>query len=288
MLLFVYGTLLKGMERESLLNVSQYISPAMLQAQLFDLGDYPGMKVGKGVVVGELYEIDQVTLDALDRLEGYRPYRDKDSLYLRREVEIQRMDGVGVQASCYFYNHGVKNQNLIINGDYRRFRLEQEATDQWVLAYGADISTDFLIKRIGEVKASKRGYIDGFRLTFQVIGKQKAYYAANIFYVGSREKCPAVAYLLTWDQAVALDIGRGIPDNYLRLSMPFRDQYGNTSIVQAYIVRPDKLVIGIDANAAYDCIEHVQCGYKEHGFDESYLTRAFERTDSFRVAALEC
>ena len=288
MQLFVYGTLLKGMERESILNVSQYIGPAMFQAQLFDLGDYPGMKVGKGAVFGELYEIDQVTLDALDRLEGYRPFGEKDSLYLRREVEIQRMDGVNVQASCYFYNHGVKNQNLIVNGDYRRFRLEQEATDQWILAYGADISTDFLIKRIGEVKASKRGYIDGFKLTFQVVGKQKAYYAANIFYVGSREKCPAVAYLLTWDQAVALDRRRGIPDNYLRLSMPFRDQYDHTSIVQAYIVRPEKLVIGIDVNAAYDCIEHVQCGYKEHGFDESFLTRAFERTDSFRVAALEC
>ena len=70
MQLFVYGTLLKGMESESFLNVSQYIGPAMFQAQLFDLGDYPGMKVGKGAVVGELYEIDQVTLDALDRLEG--------------------------------------------------------------------------------------------------------------------------------------------------------------------------------------------------------------------------
>ena len=283
MLLFVYGTLLKGMEREFILTDSRYTGPAMFQAQLFDLGDYPGMKVGRGLVVGELYEIDEVILDSLDRLEGYKTYREKDSLYLRREVEIQRMDGGSVQAFCYFYNHGIKNHNLIISGDYRRFRLEQETEDQWVLAYGSEMSTDFLIKRIGEVKASKRGYIDGFRLTFQVIGKQVAH--ANIFYTGAAEKCPAVVYQLTLDQTVALDKWKGIPCNYLRLSIPFRAQSDDTSIVQTYIARPDKLVSGLGVEC--DCIEHIQCGYKEHGFDGNYLTKAIEHTSSFLAATFE-
>ena len=72
MLLFVYGTLLKGMEREFVLSDSQYLGPAVFQAQLFDLGDYPGIKVGRGLVIGELYEINRVTLDLLDKLEGYK------------------------------------------------------------------------------------------------------------------------------------------------------------------------------------------------------------------------
>ncbi|MEC7869082.1 MAG: gamma-glutamylcyclotransferase [Candidatus Poribacteria bacterium] len=284
MLLFVYGTLLKGMEREFVLSDSQYLGPAVFQAQLFDLGDYPGIKVGRGLVIGELYEINRVTLDLLDKLEGYKICEGNDSLYLRREVEIRRISGGSVQAFCYFYNHGIKNRNLIINGDYRRFRLEKETEDQWVLAYGSDISTGFLIKRIGEVKASKRGYIDGFRLIFQVTGKQVVY--ANIFYAGAGEKCPAVAYQLTLDQTATLDKWRGIPNNYLRLSIPFHAQYDHTSIVQAYIAHPEKLVTGLDVEC--DCIEHIQCGYEEHGFDKSYLMKVLEDANSFHVPTLEC
>ena len=284
MLLFVYGTLLKGMEREFVLSDSQYLGPAVFQAQLFDLGDYPGIKVGRGLVIGELYEITRVTLDLLDKLEGYKICEENDSLYLRREVEIRRISGGSVQAFCYFYNHGIKNRNLIINGDYRRFRLERETEDQWVLAYGSDISTGFLIKRIGEVKASKRGYIDGFRLIFQVTGKQVVY--ANIFYAGAGEKCPAVAYQLTLDQTATLDKWRGIPNNYLRLSIPFHAQYDHTSIVQAYIAHPEKLVTGLDVEC--DCIEHIQCGYEEHGFDKSYLMKVLEDANSFHVPTLEC
>jgi len=284
MLLFVYGTLLKGMEREFVLSDSQYLGPAVFQAQLFDLGDYPGIKVGRGLVIGELYEITRVTLDLLDKLEGYKICEENDSLYLRREVEIRRISGGSVQAFCYFYNHGIKNRNLIINGDYRRFRLEKETEDQWVLAYGSDISTGFLIKRIGEVKASKRGYIDGFRLTFKVTGKQVVY--ANIFYAGAGEKCPAVAYQLTLDQTATLDKWRGIPNNYLRLSIPFHAQYDHTSIVQAYIAHPEKLVTGLDVEC--DCIEHIQCGYEEHGFDKSYLMKVLEDANSFHVPTLEC
>ena len=283
MLLFVYGTLLKGMEREFVLSDSQYLGPAVFQAQLFDLGDYPGIKVGRDLVIGELYEINRVTLDLLDRLEGYKICEENDSLYLRREVGIQRINGEGVQAFCYFYNHGIKNKNLIINGDYRRFRLEQETEDQWVLAYGPDISTGFFAGRIGEVKAIKRGYIDGFKLTFQVTGKQVVY--TNIFYAGAGEKCPAVAYQLTLDQTATLDKWRGVPYNYLRLSIPFHAQSDHTSVVQAYIVRPEKLVTGLDVEC--DCIEHIQCGYKEHGFDESYLTKVLEDTNSFHVSTLE-
>lgn len=285
MLLFVYGTLLKGMEREFILDGSQYAGPAMLQAKLFDLGSYPGIKMGRGMVFGELYEINEVTLGSLDRLEGYKPNQIKNSLYLRREIKIQKMDGNNVQAFCYFYNHEVKNHDFMIDGDYRRFKLEQEAEDQWILAYGSNVSTNRLIKRIGEIKASKKGYIDGFSLKFnkQATGKQVAY--ANIIYAGAGEKCPAVAYQLTPDQTAALDRFEGVPHNYLRLSIPFHSHSDNKSIVQAYIAHPNKLVTGLDVE--YEYIEHILHGYREHKFDENYLTKILERTNSFRAPTTE-
>ena len=51
-IIFVYGTLLKGLERESVLTNSGYMGPAMIQAELFDLGYYPGTKEGKGRKTG--------------------------------------------------------------------------------------------------------------------------------------------------------------------------------------------------------------------------------------------
>ncbi len=71
MKLFVYGTLLQGLERAQVLRESAYLGPAMITGDLFDLGEYPGVRPGTGSVVGELYEIAENTLEQIDRIEGY-------------------------------------------------------------------------------------------------------------------------------------------------------------------------------------------------------------------------
>ena len=79
-LVFVYGTLLVGESNHRFLKGAQLISPeARTQPgfRLHDLGPYPGLtRGGEQAVVGEVYEVDEPTLAALDRLEGHpRFYR---------------------------------------------------------------------------------------------------------------------------------------------------------------------------------------------------------------------
>ena len=78
--LFVYGTLRKGAAhkmREILFRRSEPVSRALLQAMLYDLGEYPAAVISENpadVVVGELYALDpkhgHEALAAVDEHEG--------------------------------------------------------------------------------------------------------------------------------------------------------------------------------------------------------------------------
>lgn len=92
---FVYGTLMKGARNEGLLNGARLIASDALTKEdsylmlQFNSSSSPGKqtpavkKGGQGFVQGEIYEVDQAGLDALDQLEqnGVR--------YQREEVEMQ-------------------------------------------------------------------------------------------------------------------------------------------------------------------------------------------------------
>ena len=73
MKLFVYGTLKKSGANYRFLKESKYVSQYCLNNHvLLDLGyGFPYMMRGEGSVLGDGYEIDQKTLDRIDRLEGH-------------------------------------------------------------------------------------------------------------------------------------------------------------------------------------------------------------------------
>jgi len=90
---FVYGTLRSGERNHHLLQNSKLVQRARTGAtfELVSLGAFPGMVAGGNTaVVGEVYEIDAVTLAALDRLE------DHPRFYQRRPIELD--DGIEVVA----------------------------------------------------------------------------------------------------------------------------------------------------------------------------------------------
>lgn len=122
MKLFVYGTLLKGLERESVLAESKYLGTVVIQARMFNLGNYPGIIDGEGQVIGEIYEIDQPTLNKLDQVEGYFPDEPKGSEYIRKEVRIVSTE-IEDTVVAYFYNQQVEESDRILSGDYRKYRL---------------------------------------------------------------------------------------------------------------------------------------------------------------------
>ncbi len=72
-ILFVYGTLMRGQTNAHLLNGAHFIGPAKTKPgyRLHDMGWYPAMVLGgSGIVSGELYQVSKADLIHLDRYEG--------------------------------------------------------------------------------------------------------------------------------------------------------------------------------------------------------------------------
>ena len=119
--LFVYGTLMSGQKRFTQLEpylLSQH--DATVQGQLHHLGGYPGMKLGDGVVHGQLMELDRVEacLERMDSIEGFLGFGRHDSLFDRTIVRVETKQG-HVWAWTYVYAREVEDESIIEDGRWR-------------------------------------------------------------------------------------------------------------------------------------------------------------------------
>jgi gamma-glutamylaminecyclotransferase len=83
--IFTYGTLLSGEPNHRVLRGSHCLGPALTPPRftLVDLGAFPGMLAqGAHAVEGELYDVDDDVLAALDRLEGHPSFYTRASIVL--------------------------------------------------------------------------------------------------------------------------------------------------------------------------------------------------------------
>lgn len=84
-LVFVYGTLLAGERNHRYLKTARLVAEASTppEFRLHDLGSFPGLvRGGEHAVLGEVYEVDEPTLAALDRLEGHPDFYRRTSIVL--------------------------------------------------------------------------------------------------------------------------------------------------------------------------------------------------------------
>ena len=119
--LFVYGTLMSGQKRFTQLEpflLSQH--DATVQGQLHHLGGYPGMKLGDGMVHGQLLELDNVEecLERMDSIEGFLGFGRNDSLFDRTIVHVETEQG-RVWAWTYVYAGDVGDESIIEDGRWR-------------------------------------------------------------------------------------------------------------------------------------------------------------------------
>ncbi len=69
---------------------------------LYDIGAYPGLRLqGERRILGEIYEVDDQVLKALDAYEGYYPDKSKRSEYERHTVNVTGADGGTVACEVY-------------------------------------------------------------------------------------------------------------------------------------------------------------------------------------------
>lgn len=74
------------------------------------------MPEGATEVVAELLEVDEATMERLDRLEGY------PNLYDRRKVTVSLPDGQADTAWVYVMNRLPDRARVIPGGDWREWR----------------------------------------------------------------------------------------------------------------------------------------------------------------------
>ena len=84
-LVFIYGSLRRGSERAMSVTFpdARFIAEATVHGRLYDFGPYPGLILdgSTSTVTGEVYEVDDQLLEALDDFE-------ESSNYHRKPVEI--------------------------------------------------------------------------------------------------------------------------------------------------------------------------------------------------------
>jgi len=122
---FVYGTLRCGEVRDitRLCPAPQFIGMGSVAGVLYDLGPYPGLRLGgAGRVTGEVYAIPAELERLLDEIEEVWPQQTGE--YSKREVTVQ-MDDVPAAAGrvCLVYEINAARLvgcAVITSGDWRR------------------------------------------------------------------------------------------------------------------------------------------------------------------------
>ncbi len=122
--LFVYGTLMSGMEASHLLSeIARPVGRGHVRGRLYDLGEFPALLPGQpgDIVWGEVYRILRpAALRQIDRYEGFDPRRPS-SLYRRQATRVILEDGTSLLAWAYVYNRPLPpNARRLPAGDYRR------------------------------------------------------------------------------------------------------------------------------------------------------------------------
>jgi gamma-glutamylcyclotransferase (GGCT)/AIG2-like uncharacterized protein YtfP len=123
-LLFIYGTLMPGLRLEAEMQGARFLGLAQVPGRLVDVGRYPGLLPGDGLVSGEVYEVDDAHLARLDAVEDMVPGDRGASQYWREEVTVLSGPVQGQRVQTYVYNRPVDGCVPIPHGDYRRYIRE--------------------------------------------------------------------------------------------------------------------------------------------------------------------
>jgi gamma-glutamylcyclotransferase (GGCT)/AIG2-like uncharacterized protein YtfP len=116
---FVYGSLMKGLALHGLLTGSTYKGKGWVSGfKMYDLGVYPGITIGYGIVLGEIYDITYEQMERLDQAEGCDIARPEHSLYVRHRI-IVNTPGDKTEGWVYIYQGELNEDDTVIeNGDW--------------------------------------------------------------------------------------------------------------------------------------------------------------------------
>ena len=126
---FVYGTLRREQHNYNFYFESKTESEynAWIKGILYNFGQLPAYKPeGDNWIKGDLIYVNEKLYDNIltdiDFLEGYEPYSEETSLYIRRKRKILREDRQWIDAWIYIFNYPVSEKLLseIPSGDWNK------------------------------------------------------------------------------------------------------------------------------------------------------------------------
>ncbi len=126
-LIAFYGSLMRGQGAQEYLGITDmtaFQETCAIAGDLYDLGEYPGMVAGTGIVHGEIFQI--LNPNALKRLDDYEDYQQQDeanSPFVRRWTKL-----VNPQIECwvYFYNRDIRGRLQVTSGNWAEYRRERK------------------------------------------------------------------------------------------------------------------------------------------------------------------
>jgi len=119
--LFIYGTLMPGLRLQAEMHGTERLGPARVPGRLVDVGRYPGLLHGDGLVTGEVYRVNDAQLARLDAVEDMVAGDRAASQYWRERVQVRDGALAGHHVWTYVYNRPVDGLTPITHGDYRRY-----------------------------------------------------------------------------------------------------------------------------------------------------------------------
>lgn len=110
-LIFVYGTLKRGLINNYIIKNQKYIGVGTTSPdwQMYNLGNYPGVISGNERIAGELWLVDDATFKHCDWLEGHPDFYERFLIPVVSDSE----DDKEVEAWMYVYKGNVDNYQQI-------------------------------------------------------------------------------------------------------------------------------------------------------------------------------
>lgn len=126
--LFVYGSLKRGFGNHHFLEESKFVSKITTKIssfRMFSLGGFPGVSLQPNgrKIIGELYEIDDNTLQRIDYLEG------NGNFYNRRLIKLDNGDTAWMYIIDQMY--GEDDNFTFVNGLFNRIKTT-DTTQEWL------------------------------------------------------------------------------------------------------------------------------------------------------------
>lgn len=125
-LLFAYGTLIPGCEPAAVHSTCARFEPigeAFIRGTLYDLGSFPGVGAGEGLVGGVVLRVPSDAWPTLDAYEGCPISSGECGLFRRNPTRATLDDGKALNCWLYVYAGDIRGRRVVESGDWRRRRF---------------------------------------------------------------------------------------------------------------------------------------------------------------------